>query len=154
MIFKYVSSTFKLTRLLYNTVLIEMPYYSRIILKSFYNQLFPKLFRYNRCMPSYMHMVIWCFYALSCCCAWLHSDKGMKHLTNVTDWVNLFNVVVIQARKPLILTGQCEAFQCVDIFWHKMIDHSDHWIQRIVYVYTPNWVKVSKFDKNQVYQEM
>ena len=35
-----------------------------------------------------------------CCCVWLHSDKGMKHLTNVTDWVDLFDVVVVQARKP------------------------------------------------------
>ena len=29
-----------------------MPYYSRIILNSFYNRLFPKLFRHNRRMPS------------------------------------------------------------------------------------------------------
>ena len=29
-----------------------MPYYSRIILNSFYNRLFPKLFRHNRCVPS------------------------------------------------------------------------------------------------------
>ena len=28
-----------------------MPYYSRIILNSFYNRLFPKLFRHNRRMP-------------------------------------------------------------------------------------------------------
>ena len=45
-------------------------------------------------------MVICHFYALPCCCVWLHSDKGMKHLTNVTDWVDLFDVVVVQARKP------------------------------------------------------
>ena len=30
-----------------------MPYYSRIILNSIYNQLFPKLFRHNRRMPSH-----------------------------------------------------------------------------------------------------
>ena len=29
-----------------------MPYYSRIILNSFYNRLFPKLFRHNRRMPK------------------------------------------------------------------------------------------------------
>ena len=29
-----------------------MPYYSRIILNSFYNRLFPKLFRHNRRMPT------------------------------------------------------------------------------------------------------
>ena len=29
-----------------------MPYYSGIILNSFYNRLFPKLFRHNRRMPS------------------------------------------------------------------------------------------------------
>ena len=29
-----------------------MPYYSRIILNSFYNRLFPKLFRHNRRMPN------------------------------------------------------------------------------------------------------
>ena len=29
-----------------------MPYYSRIILNSFYNQLFPKLFRHSRRMPK------------------------------------------------------------------------------------------------------
>ena len=28
-----------------------MPYYSRIILNSFYNRLFPKLFQHNRRMP-------------------------------------------------------------------------------------------------------
>ena len=31
-----------------------MPYYSRIILNSFYNRLFPKLFRHNRRMPIYI----------------------------------------------------------------------------------------------------
>ena len=30
-----------------------MPYYSGIILNSFYNQLFPKLFQHNRRMPTY-----------------------------------------------------------------------------------------------------
>ena len=30
-----------------------MPYYSRIILNSFCNRLFPKLFRHNRHMPEY-----------------------------------------------------------------------------------------------------
>ena len=29
-----------------------MPYYSRIIPNSFYNRLFPKLFRHNRRMPN------------------------------------------------------------------------------------------------------
>ena len=37
-VLKYVSSTFKLARLFYNTVLIEIPYYSGNILNSFYNQ--------------------------------------------------------------------------------------------------------------------
>ena len=37
-ILKYVYSTFKLARLLYNTVLIEIPYYSRNFLNSFYTQ--------------------------------------------------------------------------------------------------------------------
>ena len=46
------------------------------------------------------YMVICHFYALPCCCVGLHSDKGMKHLTNVTDCVYLFDVVVVQARKP------------------------------------------------------
>jgi len=27
-------------------------------------------------------------------------DKGMKHLTKMVDWVDLFDVVVVQARKP------------------------------------------------------
>ena len=39
---KYLSVTFKLARLLYNIVSIKIPYYSRIILNSFYNWLFPK----------------------------------------------------------------------------------------------------------------
>ena len=36
-----------------------MPYYSRIIiiLNSFYNRLFPKLFRYNRHMPNTVYVV-------------------------------------------------------------------------------------------------
>ena len=50
-----------------------------------------------------------------CCCVWLHSNKGMKHLT-LTDWVDLFDVVVVQARKPKFYfnTGQFEVLQCVD----------------------------------------
>ena len=54
-ILKEVSSTLKLEKLLYNTALIKMPYiyYSWIILNSFYNWLFPKLFRHNRRMPMY-----------------------------------------------------------------------------------------------------
>ena len=31
---------------------------------------------------------------------WLCSDKGMQHLTNVANWVELFDIVVVQARKP------------------------------------------------------
>ena len=39
-----LTSIFKLARLLYNTVLFEIPCYSGIILNYFYNRLFPKLF--------------------------------------------------------------------------------------------------------------
>ena len=53
MILNKVSSTIKLARLLYNTALIEMPYYSGIIPNSFYSRLFPKLFWHNRHMPRY-----------------------------------------------------------------------------------------------------
>ena len=34
-----------------------MPYYSVIILNSFYNRFFPKLFRHNRRMPTY-HLAV------------------------------------------------------------------------------------------------
>ena len=55
---KSVSNAFKLASLLYNTVLIKMPYYSRIILNSFYSRLFPKLFQHNRHLPYSTNCVI------------------------------------------------------------------------------------------------
>ena len=42
---------------LYNTVIIKIPYYSRIILNIFYNRLaFPKLFQHNGHFPN--HIII------------------------------------------------------------------------------------------------
>ena len=46
-----------------------MPYYSRIILNSFYNQLFPKLFPHNRRMPI-MYM----------CTSYLITEHNMETL--------------------------------------------------------------------------
>ncbi|XP_065889369.1 5'-nucleotidase domain-containing protein 3-like isoform X3 [Dysidea avara] len=63
-------------------------------------------------------------------------DQGMRHLTNTTDWVELFDVVIVQARKPDFYFNTYRPF--------RLLDRSNG---------NPTWTKVTKFTKGHVYQE-
>ncbi|XP_065889371.1 5'-nucleotidase domain-containing protein 3-like [Dysidea avara] len=63
-------------------------------------------------------------------------DIGMRHLTKMVDWVDLFDVVVVQARKPKFYFDTYRPFRSLDP--DKNV---------------PTWTKISKFDKGIVYQE-
>ena len=84
----------------------------------------------------------------------LCSDKGMKYLTNTADWVDLFDVVVVQARKPKFYS---------DNYRSAMYPWSVQQLYSLPYRpfrsldpknNAPNWVKVSEFVKSRVYQEV
>ena len=64
------------------------------------------------------------------------SDKGMKYLLG-NDWRDVFDVIIVQARKPKFFTDRSRPFRIYDL------NQSAH-----------VWDKVSRLEKGQVYYEV
>ena len=60
-----------------------MPYYFEIILNSFYNRLFPKLFRHNRHMPR--HVCITAFPYYSDYAKYVQESQFIRNKVNTTE---------------------------------------------------------------------
>ena len=59
-----------------------MPYYSKIILNSFYNRLFPKIFQYNWYMPIYTYHMTTPAYVV----------MAIHILYNTYDWLSTHTI--------------------------------------------------------------
>ena len=65
----------------------------------------------------------------------LHSDNGMRYMIG-DDWRSLFDIVVVQARKPKFFTQQSRPFRKFNIGSDRMA-----------------WNRVEKLEKGKVYME-